>query len=58
MYLAQELADIEGDTERVSVIAKQLEDLEERAVELDRQRSKGLSAIRSESVSAINWFSD
>lgn len=35
-----------GKNEEVGSIKKKLEELEERAEELDRQRSKGLSAIR------------
>lgn len=48
MYLAvQDLAEQSGDTEKVGELTKKLEELEERAEELDKQRSKGLSAIRS-----------
>ena len=42
----QELAQAANDTEKVKKMTKQLEELEERAEELDRQRTKGLSAIR------------
>ena len=42
----QELAEQEGDLEKVGELASKLEEIEERAVELDKQRSKGLSAIR------------
>ena len=35
-----------GRNDEVGSIKKKLEELEERAEELDRQRSKGLSAIR------------
>ena len=42
----QELAEQSGDSERVGELTKKLEELEERAEELDKQRSKGLSAIR------------
>ena len=45
VYL-QELAEEEGDTEKVSSLAQQLSLLEEKAEQLDKQRSKGLSAIR------------
>ena len=51
----QELADQEGDVERASSLAQQLEEIEERAEELDKQRTKGLSAIRS--VAQINGTS-
>ena len=48
MYLAvQDLAEQAGDTEKVGELTRKLEELEERAEELDKQRSKGLSAIRS-----------
>ena len=43
----QELAEIEGDRDKMSTLAQQLEELEERADQLDKQRTKGLSAIRS-----------
>ena len=42
----QELAEQEGDMEKVTTIAQQLEEIEERADQLDKQRMKGLSAIR------------
>ena len=42
----QELAEQSGDTEKVGELTRKLEELEERAEELDKQRSKGLSAIR------------
>lgn len=42
----QELAEQSGDTDKVGELTKKLEELEERAEELDKQRSKGLSAIR------------
>ena len=48
----QELAEQEGDAVRASSLAQQLEEIEERAEELDKQRTKGLSAIRS--VAQIN----
>ena len=48
MYLIiQELAEQSGDTDKVGELTRKLEELEERAEELDKQRSKGLSAIRS-----------
>lgn len=43
----QELAEQEGDVDKASSLAQQLEEIEERAEELDKQRTKGLSAIRS-----------
>jgi hypothetical protein len=42
----QEIAQQTGSPDKASSIAKQLEELEERAEELDRQRTKSLSAIR------------
>ena len=42
----QELAEIEGDRDRMTMLTQQLEELEERADQLDKQRTKGLSAIR------------
>jgi len=41
----KELAEQEGDMDRVSSLSQQLEAIEERAEELDKQRTKGLSAI-------------
>ena len=46
MPALQELAEQEGDMDRVSSLSQQLEAIEERAEELDKQRTKGLSAIR------------
>ena len=46
LFWVQELAQVANDTETVEKMTKQLEELEERAEELDRQRTKGLSAIR------------
>ena len=43
----QELAEEDGDTETVSALTQELLELEEKAEQLDKQRSKGLSAIRS-----------
>lgn len=43
----QDLAEQAGDTDKVGELTRKLEELEERAEELDKQRSKGLSAIRS-----------
>ena len=42
----QELAEQQGDVEKVAHLTEQLESLEERADHLDKQRTKGLSAIR------------
>ena len=42
----QDLAEQAGDTGKVGELTRKLEELEERAEELDKQRSKGLSAIR------------
>jgi RNA polymerase-associated protein RTF1 len=41
----QELAEEDGDTETVSMLTQELLELEEKAEQLDKQRSKGLSAI-------------
>ena len=43
----QELAEEDGDTETVAALTQELLELEEKAEQLDKQRSKGLSAIRS-----------
>ena len=43
----QELAEEAGDSETVAVLNQELSELEEKAEQLDKQRSKGLSAIRS-----------
>lgn len=40
------MAEESGDGERVKVIQDELNDLEERAEALDRQRTKNISAIR------------
>ena len=42
----QELAEQADDTDRSRMLTQQLEELEERAELLDKQRTKGLSAIR------------
>ncbi len=42
----QELAEVDGDQDRVGVLSTKIEEIEERAEELDKQRNKGLSAIR------------
>ncbi|XP_064403704.1 RNA polymerase-associated protein RTF1 homolog [Halichondria panicea] len=41
----KELAEVEGDQDRVGVLSTKIEENEERAEELDKQRNKGLSAI-------------
>ena len=43
----QELAEEDGDSETVTMLVQELSELEEKAEQLDKQRSKGLSAIRS-----------
>lgn len=45
-FVFQALAEQEGEGNKLEKIKQQLEDLEERAVELDKQRTKGLTAIR------------
>ena len=47
----QELAEQEEDSETVSSLTLKLSELEEKAEQLDKQRSKGLSAIRSVGIS-------
>lgn len=42
------MAEESGDGEKVKVLQDQLNELEERAEALDRQRTKNISAIRSE----------
>lgn len=42
----QALAEQQGEGSKLDKIKQQLEDLEERAEELDKQRTKGLTAIR------------
>jgi hypothetical protein len=46
MYQLQEMAEMEGDTEKAGDLRTQLEDLEERAIELDRRRTNNISGIR------------
>jgi len=43
----QEMASLENDTERSQECKSQLEELEERAKELDQRRTNNISAIRS-----------
>jgi len=43
----QEMASLENDTERSQECQSQLEELEERAKELDQRRTNNISAIRS-----------
>ncbi len=40
------MAEQEGDTEKTKSLGEKLQELEERADQLDKQRTKGLSAIR------------
>jgi hypothetical protein len=57
VYLTvQDLAEQAGDTEKVGELTRKLEELEERAEELDKQRSKGLSAIRSARLHTIPCY--
>lgn len=44
--LLQEVADLEGDTAAQYKISQELEELEERANELDRRRTNNISSIR------------
>lgn len=44
--ILQEVADIEGDQAGQTKIKHELEQLEERATELDRRRSSNISSIR------------
>ena len=46
----QDLAEQEGDAEKAKSLAEKLQELEERADQLDKQRTKGLSAIRLHST--------
>lgn len=41
------MAEEAGDSDAVSTLTQQLSELEEKAEQLDKQRSRGLSAIRS-----------
>lgn len=47
------MAEESGDGEKVKVIQDELNELEERAEALDRQRTKNISAIRFASYSTI-----
>ena len=42
----KELAEVEGDDERLKDVTSQLETLEERAVELDRRRTSNISSVK------------
>lgn len=42
----QEQADLDGDQEKSLKLAQELEDLEERAQELDRRRTSNINSIR------------
>lgn len=46
MQCLQEVAEEEGDAEKSKTLSDKLTELEERADLLDKQRTKGLSAIR------------
>ena len=46
MCMIQELAEIAGDSEKVQEYSQLLEELEERAVELDRRRTSNISSVR------------
>jgi len=46
IFVLQALAEQEGHDSKKEKLKQQLEDLEERAEELDKQRMKGLTAIR------------
>ena len=46
MQCLQETAEEEGDAEKSKTLSDKLTELEERADLLDKQRTKGLSAIR------------
>ena len=46
-YVLQEMAEVEGDVEKAEGLRLELEDLEDRAKELDSRRTSTISAIRS-----------
>ena len=46
-WFSKEQADLDNDQERSVKLAQELEDLEERATELDRRRSHTINSIRS-----------
>lgn len=46
MFLPQAMAEESGDGDKAKVIQDELNELEERAEALDRQRTKNISAIR------------
>ena len=45
--VCQEMAENEGNTEQAADLSVQLDELEERASELDRLRSSNISSVRS-----------
>lgn len=49
--MLQELAEAEGDMEKAEDLRLELEDLEDRAKELDSRRTSTISAIRSVNIS-------
>lgn len=55
------MAEESGDGDRVKVIQDELNELEERAEALDRQRTKNISAIRYQSCThypSLSWARD
>jgi len=57
-FSPQDLAEQEGNAEKAKSLGEKLQELEERADQLDKQRTKGLSAIRcSHSVPCQFQFS-
>lgn len=55
------MAEESGDGDRVKVIQDELNELEERAEALDRQRTKNISAIRYQSCTrhpSLSWSCD
>jgi len=42
----QEMSEMEGETDKANELKSQLEDLEERAIELDKRRTSNISGIR------------
>jgi RNA polymerase-associated protein RTF1 len=49
------MSEMEGETEKANEFKSQLEDLEERAVELDKRRTSNISGIRYV-IRAIAWL--
>jgi len=46
--MSQEVASLENDTEKTREFQSELDELEERAKELDQRRTNNISAVRSE----------